>query len=144
VEGRIADDAPYWLSQESAAWRDAVQVVAIDMCSIYASAVPWMLPGATARRGLVPRRAACGVGHGDVRWVVRARYGRRGRAGDPEYGVKSMLVRDLRYLSAAWRAQQIPPPACVRYTVQTSRGLSCQAAYCLSVPVRRAEAVISL
>jgi transposase len=46
VEGRTADDAAYWLAQAAPAWRDAVQVVAIDMCSIYASAVRRMLPGA--------------------------------------------------------------------------------------------------
>jgi hypothetical protein len=39
VEGRTADDAAYWLAQATPAWRDAVEVVAIDMCSIYASAV---------------------------------------------------------------------------------------------------------
>jgi transposase len=39
---------------------------------------------------------------GDVRRrVVRARYGRRGRAGDPEYGVKGLLVRNLEHLSPA-------------------------------------------
>jgi transposase len=44
--GRIADDAAYWLAQASPAWRDAVRVVAIDMCAIYAAAVRRMLPGA--------------------------------------------------------------------------------------------------
>ncbi|MGH3393295.1 MAG: ISL3 family transposase [Streptosporangiaceae bacterium] len=39
---------------------------------------------------------------GDVRRrVVRARYGRRGRSGDPEYGVKGLLVRNLEHLSPA-------------------------------------------
>ncbi len=46
VEGRTADDAAYWMWQASPAWRDAVEVVAIDMCSIYASAVRRMLPRA--------------------------------------------------------------------------------------------------
>jgi transposase len=46
VEGRTADDAAYWLAQATPAWRDAVRVVAIDMCTIYASAVRRMLPGA--------------------------------------------------------------------------------------------------
>jgi hypothetical protein len=31
--------------------------------------------------------------------VVRARYGRRGRSGDPEYGIKNLLVRDVEHLS---------------------------------------------
>jgi hypothetical protein len=39
VEGRTADDAAYWLAQAPPAWRDAIQVGAIDMCSSYASAV---------------------------------------------------------------------------------------------------------
>ena len=39
---------------------------------------------------------------GDVRRrVVRARYGRRGRSGDPEYGIKGLLVRNLEHLSPA-------------------------------------------
>jgi transposase len=37
---------------------------------------------------------------GDVRRrVVRARYGRRSRSGDPEYGIKGLLVRNLEHLS---------------------------------------------
>jgi transposase len=45
---------------------------------------------------------------GDVRRrVVRARYGRRGRSGDPEYGIKGLLVRNLDHLSAAQFAKII-------------------------------------
>ena len=33
VEGRTADDAGYWLALATPAWRDAVRVVAIDMCT---------------------------------------------------------------------------------------------------------------
>jgi len=47
VEGRTADDTAYWLAQQPAVWRDAVQVVAIDMRGIDASAVRRMLPAAT-------------------------------------------------------------------------------------------------
>jgi hypothetical protein len=37
---------------------------------------------------------------GDVRRrVVRGKYGRRGRSGDPEYGIKNLLVRNLEHLS---------------------------------------------
>ena len=57
VEGRTADDTAYWLAGASTTSRNAVQVVAIDMCSIYACAVRRMLPRAGVRRGLVPRRA---------------------------------------------------------------------------------------
>ena len=47
MEGRTADDAAYWLAGATPAWRDAVQVVCIDLCGIYASAVRRMLPRAT-------------------------------------------------------------------------------------------------
>ncbi len=102
VEGRTADDASYWLAQAAPAWRDAIRVVAIDMCSIYASAVRRMLPGAQIAVDLfhVVHRAVKMTG--DVRRrVVRGKYGRRGRSGDPEYGIKNLLVRNLEHLSAA-------------------------------------------
>jgi len=102
VQGRTADDAAYWLAGATPAWRDAVQAVCIDLCSIYASAVRRMLPGAALTAGLfhVVQLAVKAVS--DVRRrVVRARYGRRGRSGDPEYGIKNLLVRNLEHLSAA-------------------------------------------
>jgi transposase len=102
VQGRTADDAAYWLAGATPAWRDAVQVVCIDLCSIYASAVRRMLPRAVLTVDLfhVVQLAVRAVG--DVRrGVVRARYGRRGRSGDPEYGIKGLLARNLAHLSAA-------------------------------------------
>ena len=100
VQGRTADDAAYWLAGATPAWRDAVRVACIDLCSIYASAVRRMLPHATLTVDLfhVVQLAVKAVG--DVRRrVVRARYGRRGRSGDPEYGIKGLLVRNLEHLS---------------------------------------------
>jgi transposase len=108
VEGRTADDAAYWLAGATPAWRDAVQVVCIDLCTIYASAVRRMLPHATLTVDLfhVVQLAVKAVG--DVRRrVVRARYGRRGRSGDPEYGIKNLLVRNLEHLSPAQFAKII-------------------------------------
>ena len=78
------------------------------MCTIYASAVRRMLPHATLTVDLfhVVQLAVKAVG--DVRRrVVRARYGRRGRSGDPEYGIKGLLVRNLEHLSAAQFAKII-------------------------------------
>jgi len=100
VQGRTADDAAYWLAGATHAWRDAIRVVCIDLCSIYASAVRRMLPHATLTVDLfhVVQLAVKAVG--DVRRrVVRARYGRRGRSGDPEYGIKGLLVRNLEHLT---------------------------------------------
>jgi transposase len=108
VEGRTADDAAYWLAGATPAWRDAVQVVCIDLCSIYASAVRRMPPHAVLTAGLfhVVQLAVKAVG--DVRRrVVRARHGRRGRSGDPEYGIKGLLVQNLEHLSPAQSAKII-------------------------------------
>jgi transposase len=100
VEGRTADDAAYWLAQCSPAWRDAIEVVAIDMCSVYASAVRRMLPAARLVVDLFHVVQLAVKMTGDVRRrVARARHGRRGRSGDPEYGVKGLLARNLEQLS---------------------------------------------
>src|SRR5271165_4019752 len=102
VEGRTTDDAAYWLARAAPAWRDAVRVVAIDMCSIYASAVRRMLPGARIAVDLFHVVHLAVKMTGDVRRrVVRGKYGRRGRSGDPEYGIKNLLVRNLEHLSPA-------------------------------------------
>lgn len=99
VEGRTADDAAYWLAQAAPAWRDHVQVVATDMCSIYAAAVRRMLPAAQLVVDLFHVVQLAVKMTGDVRRrVVREKYQRRGRSGDPEYGVKGLLVRNLEHL----------------------------------------------
>ena len=38
AQGRTANDAAYWLLQAPPAWRDRVEVVAIDMCTVFPSA----------------------------------------------------------------------------------------------------------
>src|SRR5258708_5253734 len=77
-------------------------VAAIDMCSIYASAVRRMLPGAQLAVDLFHVVHLAVKMTGDVRRrVVRGKYGRRGRSGDPEYGIKNLLVRNLEHLSPA-------------------------------------------
>jgi transposase len=75
-------------------------VACIDLCSIYASAVRRMLPHATLTVDLFHVVQLAVKAADDVRRrVVRAWYGRRGRSGDPEYGVKGLLVRNLEHLS---------------------------------------------
>jgi transposase len=99
VEGRTADDTAYWLTRASPAWRDAVEVVAIDMCSIYASAVRRALPHAQLVVDLFHVVQLAVKMTGDARRrAVREKYGRRGRSGDAEYGVKGLLVRNLEHL----------------------------------------------
>jgi transposase len=100
VEGRTADDTAYWLAGATPAWRDTVQVVAIDMCTIFASAVRRMLPRAQVAVDLFHVVQLAVKTTGDVRRrAIRERYGRRGKSGDPEYGIKSLLNRNLENLS---------------------------------------------
>jgi transposase len=102
VEGRTADDAASWMWQAGPAWRDAIEVVAIDMCTIYASAVRRMLPRARLVVDLFHVVQLAVKMTGDLRRrVVREKYGRRGRSGDPEYRVKGLLVRNLEHLRPA-------------------------------------------
>lgn len=99
VEGRTADDAAHWMWQAGPAWRDAVEVVAIDMCTIYASAVRRMLPRARLVVDLFHVVQLAVKMTGDARRrVVRRKYGRRGRSGDPEYGIKGLLTRNQENL----------------------------------------------
>jgi transposase len=99
VEGRTSDDAAYWLAQAPPAWRDAVEIVAIDMCTIYASAVRRVLPGATLVVDLFHVVQLATKMVGDVRRAaIRSKYGRRGKAKDPEYGIKNLLVKNLEHL----------------------------------------------
>jgi hypothetical protein len=80
------------------------------MCSIYASAVRRMLPGAQIAVDLFHVVHLAVKMTGDVRRrVVRGKYGRRGRSGDPEYGIKNLLVRNLEHLSPAQFAKVMAP-----------------------------------
>lgn len=100
VEGRTADDAAYWLAGATQDWRDAVQVAAIDMCTIYLSAVRRMLPHARVAVDLFHVVQLAVKAMSDVRRrVIREKYGRRGKSGDPEYGIKHLLERNLENLS---------------------------------------------
>jgi transposase len=100
VEGRTADDAAYWLAGATQEWRDAVEVAAIDMCAIYLSAVRRMLPHAKVAVDLFHVVQLAVKTTGDVRRrAIREKYGRRGKAGDPEYGIKHLLERNLENLS---------------------------------------------
>ena len=77
-----------------------MQVVAIDMCTIFASAVRRMLPRARIAVDLFHVVQLAVKATGDVRRrAIRELYGRRGKAGDPEYGIKGLLNRNLENLS---------------------------------------------
>ncbi|HEY4153062.1 MAG TPA: ISL3 family transposase [Pseudolysinimonas sp.] len=100
VEGRTADDAAYWLLSAPPAWRDRIEVVAIDMCSVFASAVKRALPQARAAVDLFHVVQLAVKALGDVRRrATREKYGRRGKKDDPEHGLKGLLGRNLENLS---------------------------------------------
>ena len=108
VEGRTADDAAYWLLQAPPAWRDRVEVVAIDMCTVFLSAVRRALPQAQVAVDLFHVVHLAVKAAGDVRRrATREKYGRRGKEGDPEYGIKGLLNRNLESLSPAQFAKVI-------------------------------------
>lgn len=99
VEGRTADDAAYWLALAGPAWRHRVQVVVIDMCTIYAAAARRMLPEAALAIDVFHVVQLATKMVGDVRRrAIRDKYGRRGRSGDPEYGIKNLLLRNVEHL----------------------------------------------
>ena len=99
VEGRGSREVMSWLEQRSPAWRAAVTTVSIDMCAAFRAAARQQLPNATIcvdAFHLV--QLANNMVNTVRRRIVRAKYGRRGRKDDPEYGIKRLLLRNLEDL----------------------------------------------
>jgi transposase len=100
VEGRRADDVISWLTQRSPQWRAGVQTVSIDMCTAFRAAARKALPKATVCVDAFHLVQLANKMLTSVRWrIVRAKYGRRGRKDDPEYGIKRLLTRNLEDLA---------------------------------------------
>jgi transposase len=92
VEGRSKQAFQQWLSQQAQAWREGVEVVAMDGFTGFKTATSEELPDATAVMDPfhVVRLA------GDALDLCRRRvqqdlHGHRGRAGDPLYAVRRLL-----------------------------------------------------
>ncbi|MFF1681544.1 transposase [Streptomyces sp. NPDC058256] len=94
VEGRTAQAVIDWLADREQAWRDAVQYVAIDMCTIFKPAIRRVLPQAPlvvdhfhlvqpANQTLTEVRRRVTVTH----------RGRRGRKGNREWELRNRLTR---------------------------------------------------
>ena len=76
------------------------------MCTVFLSAVRRALPQAQVAVDLFHVVQLAVKAAGDVRRrATREKYGRRGKEGDPEYGLKGLLNRNLESLSAAQFAQ---------------------------------------
>jgi transposase len=100
VEGRSATDAQSWLDQRSPDWRAGVRTVSIDMCAAFRAASKAKLPAATVCVDPFHLVQLANKMVTAVRWrIVRAKYGRRGRKNDSEYGIKRLLLRNLEDLS---------------------------------------------
>jgi transposase len=102
VEGRTADDVSYWLAQAGPAWRCRVELVTIDMCTIFKSAVRRMLPHARIcvdRFHLVQLASKCV--HEVRRRVLRQLYGRRGKKGDTLWAIRNLLTANYENLGPA-------------------------------------------
>jgi transposase len=94
ASGRTKANVIAWLNERGQAWKDAVQVVAIDPCATYRAAVAQALPHAliVADHFHLVRLANQAVT--DVRRrVTWELHGRRGRASDPAWAARRRLLR---------------------------------------------------
>jgi transposase len=100
VEGRRADDVSGWLDRQDPAWRAGIRTVSTDMCAPFRAAIRKSLPHALLCVDPFHLVQLANKMLTSVRWrIVRAKYGRRGRKGDPEYGIKRLLMRNREDLT---------------------------------------------
>jgi transposase len=100
VEGRTTTAVTAWINDRSPAWRESVRYVAIDMCTIFKSAVMTALPHATlvVDHFHIVQLANKVITEVRQRTTVATR-GRRGRPGDGEWDIRRLLVRGREDLS---------------------------------------------
>jgi transposase len=93
VEGRTAASVCAWIEAQGPGWRAGVQVVAIDMCTVFKAAVRAGLPHATlvVDRFHVTRLANAALTEVRRRVTVQQR-GRRGRKGNREWELRNRLT----------------------------------------------------
>jgi hypothetical protein len=101
VEGRTIAAVTGWLDQREVAWRRQVAFVAIDMCTIFKSAVHAALPHATlvVDHFHVVQLANTALTEIRRRLTVRIR-GRRGRKGNREWELRNRLTRSAARMHA--------------------------------------------
>nr|WP_245718996.1 transposase [Micromonospora rhizosphaerae] len=101
VEGRNAQVVVDWLLARPPAWRDQVRYVAIDMCTIFKSAVERVLPHAqlVVDHFHLVQLANATVTEVRRRVTVQVR-GRRGRKGNREWELRNRLTRSAARMRA--------------------------------------------
>ena len=100
VEGRTSAAVRAWLGVRTQAFRDGIEVVVIDPHAGYAAAVRAVLPGAVLAVDhfhlvMLANKAVTGV----RQRVTREQLGRRGRASDPAWANRLLLLRAREHLS---------------------------------------------
>jgi transposase len=100
VEGRTAATVVDWLTARPQAWRDQVRFVAIDMCSVFKSAIRTALPHTqlVVDHFHVVQLANATVTEVRRRVTIQVR-GRRGRKGNREWELRNRLTRNADRLS---------------------------------------------
>lgn len=118
VEGRTAASVSAWTDAQSPAWRAGVQVVAIDMCTVFKAAVRASPPEATlvVDRFHVAPLANAALTEIRRRVTVQQR-GRRGRKGNREWELRNRLTR----AGARMHWQPPFPPGGPRYSPRSRR-----------------------
>ncbi len=106
TEYRTAAATTAWLEAQPPAWRANVWAVTTDMSTVYKGAVRGALPHAVHAVDPFHVIQLANRAIGDVRRrIIFARYGRRGRAADPEYRYRTLPLRNLESLSEAARGR---------------------------------------
>ena len=104
VEGRSKQAFKQWLSQRSQAWRDGVEVVAMDGFTGFKTAAAEELPDAVAVMDPFHVVALAGDALDRCRQRVQQdTCGHRGRSGDPLYGIRRVLRTGVELLTARQR-----------------------------------------
>ncbi len=106
VPGRSKAVFTAWLEEQTAAFRDGIEVVAMDGFTGFKTAAAEVLPAATAVMDPFPVVALAGDALERCRQRVQQEtLGHRGRAGDPLYGVPRALRTGLGLLTERQRGR---------------------------------------
>lgn len=94
IEGRTAGTVAAWLDARGQAWKDGVEFVAIDMCTVFKTAVRDALPQATLVVDHFHVVQLANTAPTEVRRRVTMQVrGRRGRKGHREWELRNRLTR---------------------------------------------------
>ncbi|WP_261899039.1 ISL3 family transposase [Mycobacterium marinum] len=106
VAGRSAAALKTWLAEQSPAFREQVEVIAMDGFGGYKTAATEVLPEATAVMDPFHVVALAGAKLDQIRQrIQQSTCGHRGRTGDPLYGVRRTLRTRFPLLSSRQRTR---------------------------------------